>query len=128
MEEHPDSALGVLMTVNPDDLRSDGDLALYALLLTQAQMKNYVVVPSDSLIESAVRYFDEESDVRRRMLANFYLADVNYENKNYSKALISAFKAYDIAIELDDKFWIAMAARTIADIYFNVIIYYLYQR
>lgn len=119
MEERPDSALSVLSSVDSRELRSDADRALYALLLTQAQMKNYVAIPSDSLIESAVRYFDDGSDQRRCMLANFYLADVNYENKNYSKSIISVLKAYEIALELDDKFWIAMCARTISDIYFE---------
>lgn len=117
MPLHPDSALVILQSISPSDLRSERSRALHSLLLTQAQSKNYIPIPSDSLIRQTAEYFDGTSDKRHRMLAHYYLGDVRLELKSYAPALTAHFEALDLARELDDKFYIAMAARGISQIY-----------
>lgn len=117
MTEHPDSALVILENIPPKELTDRHSRALYALLLTQARSKSYITETDDSLISTAVSYFEKSGDDRRLMLALHYLGELNFNNKDYARSLTALFKAYDLAVQLDDKFWIAMSARMIADIY-----------
>ena len=50
MEEYPDSALHILESIETQQLSAQADRAYYALLLTQARDKNYIVQTDDSLI------------------------------------------------------------------------------
>lgn len=117
MADAPDSALVILQSIRPSDLRSEHSRALHSLLITQARSKNFIPIPSDSLIRQTADYFDGTSDTRHRMLAHYYLGDVRLELKSYAPALTAHFEALDLARELDDKFYIAMAARGISQIY-----------
>lgn len=117
MTEHPDSALTILENIPPKELTDGHSRALYALLLTQARSKSYITETDDSLISTAVSYFEKSGDDRRLMLALHYSGELNFNNKDYARSLTALFKAYDLAVQLDDKFWIAMSARMIADIY-----------
>lgn len=69
MTEHPDSALTLLRSLDTDEIRGKSSRALYALLFTQAQFKNYTDVDNDSLISEAVHYYEDGPDTRRSMLA-----------------------------------------------------------
>ena len=48
MEAYPDSALRILENVEPQQLKTPANQAYYALLLTQARDKNYIVQTDDS--------------------------------------------------------------------------------
>ncbi|MDE6814220.1 MAG: hypothetical protein K2J28_10455 [Duncaniella sp.] len=117
MDTRPDSALMILQSIPPGSLGSAGGRALYGLLMTQALDKNYIDVTSDSLIRPAVDYYEDSSDKFRLMKSLYYLAGVDYYRKAYSESLIASFRAYELARQLDDKFWIGMTARRIAEIY-----------
>lgn len=117
MDQYPDSALSILEDIPCEELRGSQARALHALLLTQARSKSYITETDDSLISTAVSYFEKSGDDRRLMLALHYLGELNFNNKDYARSLTALFKAYDLAVRLDDKFWMAMSARMIADIY-----------
>lgn len=72
MAAHPDSALAILQEIAPESLRGKANNAYYALLLTQAQYKNYVPITSDSLIDVAVRYYDDAGDAEKRTRAYIF--------------------------------------------------------
>lgn len=59
MQSRPDSALCILQGISMDKFATQADSACYALLLTQARDKNYVVQTDDSLIRYAVAYYDK---------------------------------------------------------------------
>ena len=59
MQLRPDSALNILKSMSSEKLSTRADNAYYALLLTQAQDKNFVVQKDDSLIQIAVHYYGE---------------------------------------------------------------------
>lgn len=116
MEQHPDSALAILDSVNPSALSSEAFRVKHALLLTQAQMKNNAFPKSDSLINTAVAYYDGKGDADE-MKSLFYQGNVRFYNSEYSDAIIPALRAHDLAIKLNDDYWRAKTAEQIADIY-----------
>lgn len=117
MDARPDSALALVESIDPSAIHSRSTRALHALLLTQAQFKNYIDVPNDSLISIAVDYYDSSRDSYRKMLSLYYFGRVRLQSKDYSKSLYSLIKAKDLAESLDDDFWMAMCTQRIADIY-----------
>lgn len=72
MEEYPDSALHILESIEPQQLNMQADRAYYALLLTQARDKNYIVQTDDSLIRLAVQYYDSIGDIPMQAKAHYY--------------------------------------------------------
>lgn len=118
MSEHPDSALAILSAIDGTPLPQGSELqARYALLLTQAKFRNYIQESDDSLISIAVKYYSGKGAKHLRMLTYYYKGSVEYCRKEYPQALTSMLNAYDLAQELDDKFWTAMSAREISAIY-----------
>lgn len=55
---------------------STRDRAYYALLLTQARDKNYIVQTDDSLIRTAVQYYDSIGDVQMQAKAYYHWGGV----------------------------------------------------
>ena len=117
MDARPDSALTLVESVDPSAIHSRSTRALHALLLTQAQFKNYIDVPNDSLISIAVDYYDENEDSHYSMLAHHYCGAINSHMNKYSKGLMHLLKAHNYAVMLDDKFWIAITARELSYVY-----------
>lgn len=117
MDARPDSALTLVESVDPSAIYSRSTRAFHALLLTQAQFKNYIDVPNDSLISIAVDYYDSTDDIFHQLLVHFYYGNVKYSMKMYPQALVHLLKAYDSAKELNDKFWMAMTARELSHTY-----------
>lgn len=119
MDERPDSALAVLRGIEVKDMNRASDRALYAVLLTQALDKNHEpLAETDSIISEAVEFYSRHSsDTRRFMLANYFNGRVKYQTEDYPESLVAMFKAHDLATEIDDKFWMGMSARGIADVY-----------
>lgn len=117
MDEHYDSALMVLDSIQPSGLRGEADRALYAMLYTEALDKNHLSPTDDSLIAIATDYYETTDDHERQVISNYYRGRVRYINNNYPLAIVSFFKAKDLAEEHELFFWAGMACRGIADIY-----------
>ena len=69
---NPDSAMQVLSSIDGAVLRSAGDRAYYALLLTQAQYRCYAEITSDSTINVALDYY-KRHDGEQEKLARSYI-------------------------------------------------------
>lgn len=117
MDTRPDTVLTILESIPQAALRSDADRALYGLLLTQALDKNHRPIPGDSLAGSAARYFSKVRDPERQLVATYYEGRARYQNGLQDSALISFFRAKDIAEAIDSPFWSGMACRGISDIH-----------
>lgn len=117
MTEHPDSALALLRSLNPGEIRGKSSRALYALLFTQAQFKNYLDVDNDSLISEAVNYYVDGPDTRRSMLASYYYGRVRLNKNDYANAIFAFYNAYELADAAGDSFWRGMIAERICEIY-----------
>lgn len=122
MESRPDSALALLQALDPATL-SEADSPYYALLMTQAQIKNNVYLTSDSLISQALEAYRFSPDLNLRMRANFYAAQVAYRQRYYREAMRCAVVAYDIAKDSTDPYWTAKTAELLSDLYNEVYNY-----
>ena len=117
MEPSPDSAYSILTDSITSAMlsgASERQSALYALLLTQSRFKTYVPVDNDSLITSAVKYFEKKDDRPRLMKSLYYQARILRNNGDYSDAMSAAMHAHAIAQLIKDDFWQARCAEHIS--------------
>ena len=87
MEAHPDSALCILRTVPEPETLQGKNQADYALLMTQALDKNYMPLESDSLIQLAIRFYENSDDKVSKGKAYFYYGRFLFEAKRHGEAL-----------------------------------------
>lgn len=103
MEERPDSALHILESINPEQLHTQHNRAFYALLLTQARDKNYIVQTDDSLIKTAVQYYDSIGDAVLQAKAYYYKGSVYRDANQAGKAIEEYLTAIGFAKKANDK-------------------------
>lgn len=88
MFDHPDSALHILEAMPMPSARWDKENhALWCLLVTQAQYKQVMKIPSDSLVRIAYDYYKPTDNVRRKAMSALYMGDINYELRNIEEAM-----------------------------------------
>lgn len=117
MNEHPDSALTLLESIERKSLSKEEDKACYALLLTQARNKCYICETDDSLINVAVRYYKKHPSKGFFLKSCFYKAEILFNKQEYNLAVIMAMKAYELAKETDDFYWIAKSDELLSNIF-----------
>ena len=134
VQQHPDSAL--IELVRLDSLIDSGavsiegerQMARYALLKTQTHDKNWIDDTNDSLILSAVRYYDDHGCERERMHAHFYHGAIFRNAKDYGAAFVAYRQAEQLALELDDAHYLSLIYGNLsalsADTYSNDAIIY----
>ena len=83
MFDHPDSALHILERMEKPSPRTDEENhALWCLLVTQAQYKQVMRIPSDSLVRIAYDYYKPTENARRKAMSALYMGNINYELGN----------------------------------------------
>lgn len=88
MFNHPDSALHILENMPMPSARWDKENhALWCLLLTQAQYKQMMKIPSDSLVRIAYDYYKPTNNARRKAMSALYMGCVNYDLENIEEAI-----------------------------------------
>ena len=88
MFEHPDSALHILKAMPMPSARRDKENhALWCLLVTQAQYKQVMRIPSDSLVRIAYGYYKPTDNARRKAMSALYMGNINYELGNIEEAM-----------------------------------------
>uniref|UniRef100_UPI0026357D40 hypothetical protein n=1 Tax=uncultured Bacteroides sp. TaxID=162156 RepID=UPI0026357D40 len=88
MFDHPDSALHILEDMPMPSARWDKENhALWCLLVTQAQYKQVMKIPSDSLVRIAYDYYKPTNNARRKAMSALYMGDVNYDLGNIEEAM-----------------------------------------
>ena len=117
MNEYPDSALAVLNTLSPDAMGKESTRALYALLYTQAQDKNYIDVTNDSLITLATDYYRQTDDVRRKFLSFYYRGRVLVNAGESIKAMVLFLEAEKLSEVMDDDYLRGLLYTQMGDIY-----------
>lgn len=102
MSEKPDSALSLLDSIiQPEDL-SNEQYALWCLLYTQAQDKNWIEHTSDSIINVAVEYFREKNDPHRKAQAYYCQGRVLSEMDASAEALKAYLNAQTFVKQTSD--------------------------
>lgn len=88
MFEHPDSALHILEAMPMPSARWDKENhALWCLLVTQAQYKQVMKIPSDSLVRIAYDYYKPTNNARRKAMSALYMGGVNYNLGNIEESI-----------------------------------------
>lgn len=82
MYTHPDSALHILERMTPPKTSDKYQHATWCLLLSQAKVKNYVKLDTDSLISIAYNYFLHHETPQRRALAG-YIKGIYYNDEKH---------------------------------------------
>lgn len=120
MHDKPDSALAILKSINSENISSEKENALYALLLTQVQDKNHVRKKNDSLISIAVDYYQSTNEHYHKMLAYYHKAKINLNNNKYSTSFINLRKAEKEAIAIGDNHYLGLIYKNFAIIYLRL--------
>ena len=88
MFDHPDSALHILEDMPMPSARWDKENhALWCLLVTQAQYKQVMKIPSDSLVRIAYDYYKPTDNARRKAMSALYMGGVNYNLGNVEESV-----------------------------------------
>lgn len=117
MEEHPDSAMTILMDIDKNALK-DSEKPYFALLYTQAQVKTDVLLDSDSLVSVAYAKYGEDTNGDRGIRSNFYTGEIYFNQENYREAMRYYLTAYEESKRLNNDYWHAKAAERISNILF----------
>lgn len=116
---NPASAYQQLLEIDVESLRSKSSQARYALLMSVAMDKSYIDVVDDSLVQSAVRYYQDSKDTYHKMLAFYSLGRVQRNANNKPGAIVSFLKAKDLAGFVPDYHYLGLITRNMAELYGN---------
>ncbi len=99
----PDSAWRLLRQVPPDAWRDEALQARYALLQTEAALRYGQPLADDSLILSAVEYYDRAGDAGMQAQAHYWAGNAYRRLKDEEKALRQYWLAEELAREAGDR-------------------------
>ena len=117
MQFRPDSALNILKSISSEKLSTRADNAYYALLLTQAQDKNFIVQKDDSLIQIAVHYYDSIGDTKMQAKAHYYWGCVYRDMNQQAEAIREFFIAAPLTEKSKEKRQLGLIYNNIGYIY-----------
>lgn len=107
MYAHPDSALHILERMKFPKVSDKYQHATWCLLLTQAKVKNYIKLESDSIISIAFNYFQQQDNPQRKALAG-YLQGIYYnDEKNNAETALEYYIEAAKEVEKTEDFQLA---------------------
>lgn len=93
----PDSAASLFNTINPIDVKTDRQKALYAMLRTQLYYLHDSIFTSDSIIASAAGFYEKDEDWPRLVRSNYLWGCVAFQLQEIPKAQRCYLNALDAA-------------------------------
>ena len=117
MERHPDSALHILRSLEPELLTDRALKARYALLYSQALDKNYIDLKSDSIIAPAVEYYAKHGRAKDRAYTNYYLGCIRSNAGDLDGAVRAMIAAESPALEMEDTYLLARIYSCLGNMY-----------
>lgn len=93
IEQHPDSSLSILNTLQLTGLPTREEKACYALLKSMALDKNYIDVTDDSLTSIALAYYKKHGSPDEKLKAYYYNGVVCMNDENYEGAMYNYIQA-----------------------------------
>ena len=119
MESRPDSALTLLDGIPAKELKTDADRAYYALLLTQARDKNYITQTDDSLIQSAISYYNQTSNTEMQARSYYYCGCVYRDLKDEKKAMSNFLTAKTLAKDSKNLLLLSLICNNIGYVFYT---------
>ena len=117
ISSRPDSALILLRSIDPSDLRSRKSEAKYALLMSAALDKNYIDIASDSLVRVALDYYENTRNDKYRMLAWYYEGIVLKNGQEYASAIVALEKSLWFSLRVEDPLYSGLIHRNMASLF-----------
>lgn len=96
-----DSALSLLSSLDSKHFSRPSDRAFYSLLLTQARYKCYIAATSDSMINTALRYYQGHPEEREKLTRSYLFKGAVMEELGDDEQAMSFYKR---ALESTDDF------------------------
>ncbi|MBR3590999.1 MAG: hypothetical protein IKL43_08355, partial [Alistipes sp.] len=115
--EHPDQALAIMESINPNELGSAKLRGHYALSYIITQYYNELIPESDSLSSQAVEYFAKSTDHNRRARAYFHNGLINRAERRVPEAMLSLMEAEKSVRYVDQPRLEGLILRAMGDIY-----------
>ena len=107
IENHPDSSLFILNSIDVSYLKGKREKAHYALLMSMALDKNYVDTTTFDVLQPAIDYYIENGTPDEKLRTYYYQGRI-YQNRNERDSALRAFvKGLDIAEKCTDSLTIA---------------------
>ena len=103
LNESPDSAIRILGTMDPEDIKGKKAKARFALLYSISLDKNGIDICNDSLISPALKYYSYRRASHHKLLAFYYTARIYENNEDYSAAMEYLAKAETMLGEARNK-------------------------
>lgn len=119
MQIRPDSALHLLESILVKRLATQADAARYALLMTQARDKNYIIQMDDSLIRIAVQYYDSIKDTKMQAQAYYNWGSVFRDKDCQAVAIEKYLMAVPLAQKSGDKKLLGRIYNNVGYIYYQ---------
>lgn len=116
-QEHPDQALAIMQSIDPNDLSTSKLRGHYALSYIITQYYNEIIPASDSLSNQAVGYFAKSTDHNRRARAYFHNGLINRAEQRVPEAMLSLMEAEKSVKMVDQPRLEGLILRAMGDIY-----------
>lgn len=116
-QEHPDQALAIMQSIDPNDLSTSKLRGHYALSYIITQYYNEIIPASDSLSNQAVGYFAKSTDHNRRARAYFHNGLINRAEQRVPEAMLSLMEAEKSVKLVDQPRLEGLILRAMGDIY-----------
>lgn len=113
-----DSALSILSAMPAPTNKAQ--YATWCLLLTQAQDKNDIHHTSDSLIQVALRYFENQPNLHRQATALYYAGRVQDDLYNKVEAADYYVQAFDRAAQMKEYHLMALISNCLGRLYLDM--------
>ena len=117
MESRPDSALRLLRTVDPSDLRRGEESARYALLMSMALDKNYIDTTTFDILRPAIDYYLRKGTPDERLRTLYYQGVIHLNRQEDEEAMNSFMAACDLRNEITDSIVLARTLVAQATLY-----------
>lgn len=114
IQNHPDSALNELQTIDTSRVFSRREKAYYSLLMAMALDKNLIDTTDMSVISPAVDWFSRHKEGEHRAASYFYAGRISYNAGDYSNAILNFQKAKE---ESSSLYWKGMTSNHMAYTY-----------
>lgn len=117
IQERPDSALKVLLTVSRESLGTKALKAQYSLLYTTALEKNYIDTTDLSVIFPAAEYYAKHGTPTQKMKAFFYQGCIYYNSGEDERAMHYYMRALEDSAKVADNHYKELVNSAISDLY-----------
>ena len=117
MHDVPDSALALILAVNPASLTREGDRAYRDLLLTQARYRCYITATSDTDINRALDYYLRHKGEREKLTRAYIYKGAVMEELGHPDSAMLYYKHAEATAAPNDYFNLGQINTRIGSLY-----------